>query len=462
MTEWAPDAQGQIIQAKPIPPELTGGEPLEATTNDNGTHERVIVVEAADPLWTQLITLGEKARARGADPQQDQADIARARAIVDGIEARHGVEIQFADPALFAEPPIEALYPLRGFAMTAGPPTLLIAFSHGGKSVITQDLLLSTAYGLKAWGYFHCEKGLVVHLDYEQGLQETMDRYRRLARARDIDPRSLADGRIQIAAHPKINLFSPGAEDIYKRACDGKTIMFLDTFNAAADSRDENEPAIAEGLYMLGRASEATGCVIIVGHHMGKASLRQDGAKADPRTLARGSTAIVAAAGYVYAMGGAKGEPKLVQQAKARGLGDTQVEDFYLELAPVDVRTTWDYFNRANPADPGGFRVTYKTLEQVKPPATAQDKTERQTALMDAVLEYVRSENRRGRAVPSKTAISKNVPGRDKDLFVVADQLIERGLIVVRVETLKGHKRERIWAAELAPLPAQQEIPSAE
>jgi hypothetical protein len=400
-----------------------------------------------------------------ADPSTKLAAVKAALAAVELESTPAADPFPFVDPLELAQPVPPPDYPVQDFAMAPGPPTLFLSFSFGGKSVILQDLLLSIACGQRVWGYYRCEEGLAVHFDHEQGKAQTIDRYHRLARGRGIALAELSK-RLRLSVFPRGHLYMPGAEEAYKRACDGARIAFIDTLNAASPGHDENESTFSEGLLMLGRVSEATGCTIVLAHHMGKATLSGGPQqKGDPRTWARGHSSIQGAAGYVYAMGGGKGEPKLLQQTKARGLGDPTVEDFYLELGPVDVRAT-GYFNDKRPADPGGFRVTYRTLEQVNDGARPGSKSAKQRALIALVIEYVHKENARGRAVPGKNAIVKNVEGRDIELYAAIDTALAEGLLEDRPERRQGKAYPRYWvvadAAARRPPDPEDDAPSPE
>lgn len=422
-----------------------------------------------DPEWDRVARLVEVRRSSGFAPGEDARALAEVRGALSAIDARSAgpsgdFEIITTDD--IAEPLPPRFYPIRSFALAPGPPTLFLSFSFGGKSVILQDLMLSIATGTRVWGQFGADAGRVLHVDYEQGRDETIDRYQRLARGRGIDIRRDARPRLEATILPKMFINSPGAEEAYKRVCDGRVMCFVDTFAASVPGVEENESAVGEHLYMLGRVSEATGCVMLVAHHMGKASLSKDAPK-DPRALARGSTAIVAAAGYVYALGGGKGEPKLVQQAKARGLGDPMVEDFYLDLSAVDCRGASRplraaelsdrtdpereeqipaYRNPANPADLGGFTVTYRTVEQVQL-AEAAEGVDEDSRLRDRVLEYVRRENARGQGVRGKEVIAKACKARLAAVRTLVESMLQSGAIIDRPVKESGRSRSRYWIA---------------
>lgn len=416
--------------------------------------QRRFIHAALDAAWPEGMPPGWRALLIGAlsAHPNDAARISATELAVAALRFAAGPAEElfgFIDPAKLAAPLPPMRYPVRGFAMAPGPVTLFLSFSYGGKSVILQDLLLSVSLGLPVWQMFRSVEGPVVHFDYEQGEAQTIDRYQRLARARNIPLESIADGRIQIAPYPRGNIYSPGAEEAFKRVLDGKSVALIDTFNAASPGRDENEAGIAEGLYMLGKVSEVTGCTIILAHHMGKSSLAtgRDAIK-DPRMLARGSTSIVAAAGYVYALEGKKGDPKFVQQAKARGLGDPQVEDFYLDLAAVDVRESHGFKNYENPGDLGGFLVTYKTVEQVKPPKAAEEDptSELLSAAVLACLEKAGRDglNKNGLRLGAREAKVKH---RNGDAEVVAERLAKAGKVYSR----KLAREIRFYLPSMAP-----------
>jgi hypothetical protein len=330
-----------------------------------------------------------------------------------------------------AKPLPPRIYPLHGFAMAAGPPTLFFAYSFGGKTIILQDMLLSLAAGVPVWQQFRCYETVCLHIDHEQGKHETFDRYQRLARARHIDIAALGD-RLRVCSLPPYYLNSPGAEDLYKRALEGVGVALVDTFGAATPGDDENDGAIRRGLDLLTRVSECTGTLIIVAHHMGKFGLSKEGKTADPRTLAKGNSSILAAAGYAYAIGGGKGEPKIVQQVKARGLGDPFTEDFYLELGGVDVRAENPEWNPSTSTDPGGFVVRYQTVEQVHPPAEAAASAFERAA--DAVIDALTKAGRSGLSTRGLRVDVREmkIKARNEQIDEAAERLMKTGRIVRR------------------------------
>ncbi len=365
-------AEAQQMNGIPVEPKYTPTAAEAAETARKADLDR---------RWsdgTAVILATETDRAKKIEALEQAATALRA---LDAAPVA-GAAFEIIPTTEIAKPLPPRIYPVKGFAMTKGPPTVLCSYSYGGKTLIAYDLLLSVASGGRAWGQFSCTAARAVIFDYEQGRHESIDRLQRVARGRGIDLLRDAAPRLELISLPPIFLNTPGAESAYARATDGVTVAFLDTFAAATPGEDENDKRIAEHLLMLGRVSEKNGCNFLVAHHQGKAG--KDSAKdKDPRERMRGNSSLFGAAGYVYDLSGGKGEPKLMQQSKARGLGDPPMEDFYLQFSVVDLRAfarpleeheTSDpgdvvpYFNPSNPSDPGGFLVTYKTKEQINPP----------------------------------------------------------------------------------------------
>jgi hypothetical protein len=330
-----------------------------------------------DAAWKKVAELAGAIAERGSAPELDLADVSRLEQALAEIKSRRAAKaaIEFVDRAELAVGVDFGDYPIKGLPMLPGPPTLFVAYSFSGKTIVLQDALLALALGERVWGEFDCKASRVVHLDYEQGKRETIDRYHRLLRGRYLPIGLIREIPIDVAIRPHTNLWSDAAADSYERAVDGAALCLIDTFGAASPNQDENDARIAEGLHLLTGVSERTGCTFVVAHHIGKAGAGAGGQgkgrqEPDPRTLARGHGAIFGAAGYCYHLGGKPREPKPVTSIKGRNLGDPPCEDFWLELSTVDVRDVniergWDgYRNPRNPGDHGGFAVSYMCAEE--------------------------------------------------------------------------------------------------
>lgn len=346
-------------------------------------------------------------------------------------EAPSGPSFELVTDIFTELPPRNYLVP--SLNLGPGAPNGFFAYSWSGKSIIVQDAVLSIASGSPVFGQFTCRRGVVVHVDHEQGLVETLDRYQRLARARGLTREDVGD-RIRVASLPPIYLNTPGAEDAYKRAVDGAAAFYVDSLGAAQPGMVENEASFAQGLYMLGRVSEATGATALFVGHTGKIDLSPD-KPSDGRAVPRGTSAIVAACGTAFALSGGKGEPKLVTMIKGRSLGGVQCEDFYLELEAVRIDA---YSNRDNPADPGGFRIVYRTVEQVKPPESPDRKVEANVA---RVVEVVRRAGPKG--VPGADAVAEIAGMKAANARVAVKLGRDRGLLDNVARLKSGERDER-------------------
>jgi len=76
-------------------------------------------------------------------------------------------------------PPIPWLCEPIGLA--PGAVALFAGYGYSRKTMALQSLGLSIAAGRPAWGLHSVRKGVVLHLDYEQGRRITQERYQRLA-----------------------------------------------------------------------------------------------------------------------------------------------------------------------------------------------------------------------------------------------------------------------------------------
>lgn len=405
----------------------------------------------------RLRAAAEWAREAGAgDVQQLAVRVNTARSLVTSLA---GSPVELLSVTEMAAPIEHPGYPVTDFPFTIGAIMLCSGYSQAGKTVGLLDLALAVAGPEEAlaWGALRCVHSRVLIMDWEMGSALTRDMLDRLARPRGYarfvdmtgDRLSLAFPAAQRRAPPfyltRVDDRGRGqvareTEEQLCRVFDGYGLAVLDSYAASCPGMDENATEAGQPLYMLGRVSERTGCAIILTHHMAKGSLEKgrgrDQAK-DSRAGARGSSSILGAAGYGYNVTGDRRAPKLVQQAKNRGLGDPPREDFYWIQETVDVRqpnpdTGWrGYFNRASMLDPGGFRVSMRTKEAVEMKGA---KREAQGALRKRVIDVVHRETAAGRIVPSGNAIvsllKEQRPGAERGpVFDALKVLVAEGKI---------------------------------
>lgn len=251
------------------------------------------------------------------------------------------------------------LYPprwvARGLHIGPGRPTLIAGYGASAKTLSAQAMALAKAAGRPIWDHFECEAGIVLHLDYEQGLYATAKRYQRLALGHGIASSELGN-RLRLAALPSLMLDDPKAYDAVCFAADGVELVIIDALRGSAPRQDENDSSVRSVLDMLNRSSNATGAAFMMLHHAGKP---KDSHGSDARTLARGSSAIFDACGCVlnFVAGETGAQPKRVSQVKtpaeAEGVGLEPflltVEDVALDGNPTaGVRATWTGVKRAS------------------------------------------------------------------------------------------------------------------
>lgn len=186
---------------------------------------------------------------------------------------------------------------VAGLQLGAGRPALLVGASHSGKTILAQDLALAVASGADVWGRFGATRGRVLHLDLEQGQLPTRVRYQRLARGAGLDP-TLLEGFLFLEVFPPLDLTVDSSAAQLLRACSGMDLVIIDSLRAAAPNADESSSVFRKYIDALTKISETSGCAFLVTHHEGKK--RHGG----PASAARGSSAIIDAAGSVLTLAG--------------------------------------------------------------------------------------------------------------------------------------------------------------
>jgi hypothetical protein len=189
----------------------------------------------------------------------------------------------------------------EGFPLGRGAPTLLVGPPGVGKGWIIQEIARAGASGSPLFGRFPCDRPLkILHLDYEQDLDESIRRY---------DFLGLPD------ENPITYIYVTGAK--LKGALDKLTpgevdIVIVDTLRAAAEG-DENESTFADTLYYLGSLSARIGCAVLVTHHTKKG-------EGEGLEQIRGSGAIGGAISHALVLkGDIDAGTSTLEHVKARG-----------------------------------------------------------------------------------------------------------------------------------------------
>lgn len=218
----------------------------------------------------------------------------------------------------------------EGLAIAPGPVTIVGGAGFGGKTVSMQALLLAVASGKSIWGHFPVRKGIVKHIDYEQGKPLTKRRYQRLARWMGIDLCDLEE-ILHLSSMPTTRLDDDCGERELTWILQGVTVAIIDAFRGAFPKATENDSGVRMYLDMLGRVSANTGCTIIVIAHSKKL---QAGADDDVRSSLRGSGALYDAAQGVWMLDGMRGKPTRAHHTKERLEGELK-ETFGLVISDV-------------------------------------------------------------------------------------------------------------------------------
>lgn len=218
-----------------------------------------------------------------------------------------------------------------------GRPTCIAGYSFGGKTLTTQSMVLALLAGKSAWGYFKPSKRegkapvRVLHLDQEQG-RATIRRYQRLANGMGVEYATF--DRLGVALFPELYA-SRSTTEQWKRETEGYDLVVLDALRGFIPGADENSSEVQDHIAKLTQVSTETGQTFIIIHHFGKSPQGKDSSR-DEREQLRGSSGIISALGAVYAITGAKDEPKLVKQIKSHPDGSGRcVDDFYLNISDV-------------------------------------------------------------------------------------------------------------------------------
>lgn len=265
-----------------------------------------------------------------------RARLEQAWADLDALSGGNRSGIYTRSTAEIFAPLEPTQWSVPGLHIGAGRPTLFAGYGSSAKTLSAQSLALAVASGTFAWGHFETRTGRVLHLDYEQGWKATARRYQRLALGHGIDPARLGN-RLQTAIFPRVFLDSPNAVDAYAAACDGVDLVVLDALRGATPTMDENDSSIRTCVDNLTLVSEKTGCAFVLLHHAGKP---KDGHGNDPRTIARGSSAIFDAAGCVLVVlaGKDKSAPRRVVEVKTPAEAEgAAFDDFALLVEDVEV-----------------------------------------------------------------------------------------------------------------------------
>lgn len=212
-----------------------------------------------------------------------------------------------------------------GLGIAPGPPTGLLGQGFVGKTIISMSIGLHVASGRPLWGAYPLRQGKVLHLDYEQGARVTHTRMLAMAKAMGIRFQEL-DVMWRSCIYPKVNLGAKEYDESFCKILEGFSLVIIDSLKGITPGLDENSSAIRDRIQVLTRASESTGCTVLLIHHSGKTNPDR------PRKEAgRGSSAIFDELQSCFVVTGEKGKPALVSHEKDRETGKL-VDDFWITI----------------------------------------------------------------------------------------------------------------------------------
>jgi hypothetical protein len=261
-------------------------------------------------------------RGRAQDPTTPLVEVVEEhRRALEGCAVTgrrgHALGLVTGEAVFAALPPID--WTVEGLDICPGAPVVVAGYGFSAKTVAWQSAAVSVCAGVPIWGSFATRQGRVVHLDFEQGSRLTYERYQRLTMGLDLGKADVAP-HLSVACLPHLHLDHAAAEDELCRACEGATLLLVDSFRAACPSIDENSSEAREPLDMLARVSERTGVTAVVLLHARKPARDAPGGA---KMAIRGSSALFDAASSVLIHDGGDepGETVKVTHDKARTSG---------------------------------------------------------------------------------------------------------------------------------------------
>lgn len=374
----------------------------------------------------------------GADVVQVAAEL---RVHIEMLEAEtrpSGIQWMEHDALFEPEPATDLLVPKLGIG--PGPVNGVFGQGYSGKSISCAfSLGMSVALGKDVWGALSCKPGVWGHLDYEQGRRRTKQVIQRLAAGFGATADDLR-GRCRISIFPDVNLTTDGALKHFVSAMEGLTVLTTDALRGMTPGVDENDSIMRGYMQLLSRASEQTGCTVILIHHAGKTG--KGGDEERPRKEAgRGSSAIFDECASVLVLSAKKGEWTKATHEKDRELGFL-VEDF--GLAIEDVPT-----DDGNPR--GGLRVRHLCWEEFQ---QKQRKEEEQKATFEktkiAIVDVVKEHPGIG-----PQALSARLGKKYAGVVGALQELLDEGAIVERgrlpADRQSGKSPRHLYTRGMAP-----------
>lgn len=258
--------------------------------------------------------------------------------------------------------PLEAPAYLVDGVLTRGCLAQLVAYGSGAKTWLAVELAMAVDSGTAWLGRFDTEAGRVAYLDWENGSYELRRRLQAVGTARRLPPPQ----NLAASFFPPVYLTSPKCEGAMTELAKSHDLVIVDTLRAASPGVDENASEIREGLDVLRRVGEQTGCTFVVLHHSKKTSGSLT--KIDAREAGRGSSAIFDAADVVLHITYDAGREPAFEVVQTKARNGKAAEPFGVTIRDVD----------------GGVRLDAEDL-----PDTSTAETDAAAAKFEALCELV-------------------------------------------------------------------------
>lgn len=161
----------------------------------------------------------------------------------------------------------ERKYIVKEMGIETGVLMAFVGIGGVSKTMLLQDFLVSVSSG-QPWLGMAVTQGPCVHIDQEQSLIQTERRYCRLMAGKKIDAVDI--DRVTLAT--RLDADGVNRDQVFKEMCEllsGKLVCAIDSLrkiSAADENSGDQEPLVA----LLKDVAGATGCTIIIIHHMGK------------------------------------------------------------------------------------------------------------------------------------------------------------------------------------------------
>lgn len=176
--------------------------------------------------------------------------------------------------------------------LRAGPVHILNAFSNVGKTFFAADLAACVANNTKLFDIVEMNtSGKVLHIDWDQGEEDTLIYYWKILNGRGIK----SFDNLDFLFKPDWNLVSECAKEELINLTTGYTMCIIDCLGAGLPGEDLNDDRVRKYIDMLNDVSTTTKCTILLLHHEPK---NTGAGKGKSKTKAiKGSGSIISSAG---------------------------------------------------------------------------------------------------------------------------------------------------------------------